>query len=170
MANYRKLSRPSDQRKALLRNQVTCLFDKGRITTTVDRAKEVRKIAEKLITKATKVYDQSETVKKSRTNEKGQPEEFEAKIDTPQKLAVRRQIMAKIYDLKEVKLEGESRTEYRDRTGDVKHPLVEKIFNEYAPKYKKRADELGQGGGYTRILKLGPRKGDGAEMAIIEFV
>lgn len=170
MSNYRKLSRPSDQRKALLRNQVTCLFDKGRITTTVDRAKEVRRITEKLLTKAMKVYDQQETVTRTRTNDKGQPEEFETTIDTPQKLMARRQIMAKIYDLKEVKLEGESRTEYRDRTGDVKHPLVEKIFKEYAPKYKERADELGQGGGYTRILKLGPRKGDGAEMAIIEFV
>lgn len=170
MANYRKLSRPSDQRKALLRNQVTCLFDKGRITTTVDRAKEVRRITEKLVTKAMKVYDQSATVTKKRTNEKGQPEDFEATIDTPQKLAARRQIMAKTYDIKEIRLEGESRTEYRERTGAVKHPLVEKIFKEYAPKYKKRAEELGQGGGYTRILKLGPRKGDGAEMAIIEFV
>ncbi|MCK5128530.1 MAG: 50S ribosomal protein L17 [Clostridiales bacterium] len=170
MANYRKLSRPSDQRKALLRNQVTGLLDKGRITTTVDRAKEVKKITEKIITKAMKVYDQSVTVTKSRTNEKGQPESFEANNDSPQKLIVRRDIMARIYDLKELRLEGESRTDYRERTGAVKHPLVEKIFNEYAPKYKERAEELGQGGGYTRILKLGPRKGDGAEMAIIEFV
>ncbi len=170
MANYRKLSRPSDQRKALLRNQVTGLLDKGRITTTVDRAKEVKKITEKIITKAMKVYDQSVTVTKSRTNEKGQPESFEANNDSPQKLIVRRDIMERIYDLNGLRLEGESRTDYRERTGAVKHPLVEKIFNEYTPKYKERAEELGQGGGYTRILKLGPRKGDGAEMAIIEFV
>lgn len=170
MANYRKLSRPSDQRKALLRNQVTGLLDKGRITTTVDRAKEVKKITEKIITKAMKVYDLSVTVTKSRTNEKGQPESFEATNDSSAKLAVRRDIMARIYDLKELRLDGESRTDYRERTGAIKHPLVEKIFNEYAPKYKARAEELGQGGGYTRILKLGPRKGDGAEMAIIEFV
>ncbi len=170
MANYRKLSRPSDQRKALLRNQVTGLFDKGRITTTLDRAKEVRKITEKIITKAAKVYDQSLTVTKTRTNDRGQKEAFEATNDSPAKLAVRRDIMSKIYDLKELRLDSESRTEYKDRTNDIKHPLVEKIFNEYAPKYKARAEELGQGGGYTRILKLGPRKGDGAEMAIIEFV
>lgn len=170
MAKYRKLSRPSDQRKALLRNQVTGLLDNGKITTTLDRAKEVRKITEKIITKAIKVYDQSETVTKTRTNDRGQKETFEATNDSAAKLAVRRDIMARIYDVKELRQDGESRSEYRDRTGDVKHPLVEKIFNEYAPKYKKRAEELGQGGGYTRILKLGPRKGDGAEMAILEFV
>ena len=73
MANYRKLSRPSDQRNALLRNQVTCLLDQGRITTTLDRAKEVRKIAEKLITKAMKVYDQQETVTKNALMQKVSP-------------------------------------------------------------------------------------------------
>ena len=52
----------------------------------------------------------------------------------------------------------------------IKHPLIEKLFNEIAPKYAQRKEELGQGGGYTRIYLLGQRRGDGAETAIIELV
>ena len=73
-------------------------------------------------------------------------------------------------DLKEIKDPKESKESYRERTRDIKHPLVEKIFGEYAPKYDKRAKELGQGGGYTRIIKLGQRRGDGADKCILELV
>ena len=68
------------------------------------------------------------------------------------------------------KLEKESKYKYNQRTGDVKYPVVEKVFREIAPKYAARAESLGQGGGYTRIIKMGPRRGDAAEMVILELV
>ena len=92
------------------------------------------------------------------------------KNDMPSKLAARRRMMAYLYDYKEERKKDDSRTDYRARTKDIKHPLVEKVFDELAPKYDKRRQDLGQGGGYTRIIKKGPRKGDAAETVIVELV
>lgn len=170
MANINKLSRPSAQRKALLRNQVTALIWEGKITTTAPRAKEVRKIAEKLITKAIRQYDNTVTVKKSVKDEAGNVTEQEFVNDAPEKLAARRQVMAYLYDVPQAKQEKESKYNYNQRTKDNAHPVVEKLFREIAPKYDKRAKELGQGGGYTRIIKLGQRRGDAAEMVVLELV
>ena len=66
--------------------------------------------------------------------------------------------------------EGEKKAEYKVRVADIKHPVISKIFDELAPKYAKRAEEKGQGGGYTRIIKMGPRRGDAAETVILELV
>ena len=169
MAN-RKLGRPSDQRRAILRNLVTALIWNGRIVTTQARAKEVRSIAEKLITLAAKEYNNTITVTKTVQNDKSQSVEQEVINDAPSKLHARRLIMSYLYDVKELKARDESRSEYRERTKENKHPVVEKLFRELGPKYDKRAKELGQGGGYTRILKMGPRRGDAAEMVVLELV
>ena len=113
MAGYRKLGRPSDQRRALLRNLTTALLEHGKIETTVTRAKEVKRIADKMVT----------------LGKRGD-------------LHARRQAIAYI-------------------TQEV---VVKQLFDEIAPKYTER------NGGYTRIYRVGPRRGDGAEMAIIELV
>ena len=170
MAKYRNLNRPGDQSRALLRNQVTNLLWNGKIETTDARAKEVRSIAEKLITLAVNEYKNTVVVKKEVNNDKGQTVEAEFKNDAPSKLHARRQIMAVLYDLKQEKKKDENKEAYKERTKDIKHPLIEKIFNELAPKYDKRREEKGQGGGYTRLIKKGPRRGDGAEMVILELV
>jgi len=78
--------------------------------------------------------------------------------------------MAYLYDLREPKRRDESKSEYKERNREVKHPLIEKLFNDYGPKYRKRNEEKNCVGGYTRIVKLGPRRGDGAEEVLLELV
>ena len=90
--------------------------------------------------------------------------------DSPSKLHARRLIMAYLYNMQEQKKADESKSEYRERTKDVKYPCVEKLFTEIGPKYKKRNEEKNCAGGYTRIVKKGPRRGDAAEMVILELV
>ncbi|MFR3145457.1 MAG: 50S ribosomal protein L17 [Eubacterium callanderi] len=113
MAGYRKLGRPTDQRRAMLRNLTTSLLEHGRIETTVTRAKEVKRMADKMVT----------------LGKRGD-------------LHARRQALAYI----------------------TKDEVVKSLFDEIAPKYAERQ------GGYTRIYRVGPRRGDGAEMAVIELV
>ncbi|MBR6608790.1 MAG: 50S ribosomal protein L17 [Oscillospiraceae bacterium] len=113
MAGTRKLGRTSDHRRAMMRAMVTYLFENGKIETTVTRAKEVRAVAEKMI-----------TLGKTNT------------------LHSKRQVYSYI----------------------TKEEVAKKDFDEIAPKYEDR------NGGYTRIIKIGPRRGDAAEMAIIELV
>lgn len=168
MAN-RKLGKPSDQRVALLRNQTTALLWNGKVVTTEARAKEIRSIAEKIITLAVREYDNSQTVEKQTHNEKSQIVTHEAVNDKASKLAARRAIMAYVYDVPEPKSKKESKSDYAERTQDRAHPIVEKLFRDIAPKYAKRA-EAGSRGGYTRMYKLGPRRGDAAEMVVLELV
>ena len=113
MPGTRKLGRASDHRRAMLRAMVTYLLENGKIETTVTRAKEVRSMAEKMITTA-------------KTND----------------LHSKRQVLAYV----------------------TKEDVVKKLFDEIAPKYADR------NGGYTRIVKIGPRRGDAAEMAVISLV
>ena len=169
MAGYRKLNKPSDQRKAMLRSLVSNLLWYGRIETTLARAKEARSIAEKLITLAVREYANTVTVVKEVT-EDDEKIKREVVNDAPSKLAARRRLMQYLYEIPEPKNDGESKFDYKQRTKDVNHPLVEKVFREYGPKYKKRAEDLGTGGGYTRIIKKGPRRGDATEMVILELV
>lgn len=165
-----KLGRTSEQRNAMLRNQATDLIWYGRIKTTHAKAKELQPYVEKIITKAINVYDLNEEKEVVKTDSKGKEITVKQIKDSPKKLAARRAIMAKLRDVQEVKGFNEKKSEYKARTSDVKHPVMEKLFNEIAPKYAQRKEELGQGGGYTRIYLLGERRGDGAEEAIIELV
>ena len=113
MTKLRKLGRPTDHRKAMLRNLVTSVLRSGRIETTVTRAKETKRMTDKMITLA----------------KRGD-------------LHARRQAMAYVYD----------------------EDVVKMLFDELGPKYAER------NGGYTRVLRVGPRRGDAAELAILELV
>ena len=166
----RKLGRPTNQRKALLRNQVTNLIWYGKIETTLDRAKEVRSIAEHMITIAMRECDNTVEVTKTTNNDKGQTVERTFVNDKPSRLAARRRVMAYLYRMPVIQGKDEEKEDFIQRKKDIKHPVVEKLFREIAPKYKARAAEKGQGGGYTRIVKMGPRRGDAAEMVVLELI
>ena len=178
MAKYRKLGRTSDQRKALLRNQVTNLLYHGKIVTTETKAKEIRKIAEGLIALAVKEKDNFETVtvtaKVARKDAGGKrvkevkdgkkvtvydEVQKEIKKDAPSRLHARRQMAKVFYPVTEVPKEAAGR-----KKNTKKVDMVDKMFNEIAPKYE------GRNGGYTRIIKIGPRKGDAAMEVVIELV
>ena len=178
MAKYRKLGRTSDQRKALIRNQVTALLYNGKIVTTEAKAKEVRKVAEGLIALAAKEKDNFEevtvTAKVPRKDAEGKRvkevvdgkkvtvyDEVEKTIkkDMPSRLHARRQMLKVLYPVKEVPTEGAKR---KKNTKQV--DLCDKLFTEIAPKYADR------NGGYTRIIKIGQRKGDGALEVVLELV
>ena len=180
MAGYRKLGRTSDQRKALLRGQVTALIasKEGRIITTEARAKEVQKIVEGLIALAVKEKDNFEMVKvtakvarKDKDGKRVKEEkngkrvtvydevEKEIKKDLPSRLHARRQILKVLYTVKEVPTKNAGK---KRNTKEL--DLVAKLFDEVAPKY------VGRKGGYTRIIKIGQRKGDGAMQVVLELV
>ena len=160
-----KLGRPTKERMALIRNQVSDLLWNEHLETTEEKAKAVRRQAEKIITLAVNTYKDVVKTSKDKIDAKGNKVAVEVINDGPSKLAARRQIMAFCYDLQEQK-----KAQFVARTQDIKHPLVEKIFNVYAPRYAERAEKLGQKGGYTRVYKLGARRGDAAEMARVELI
>ena len=178
MAGYRKLSRTSDQRKALIRNQVTNLLYHGKIVTTESKAKEIRKVAEGLIALAVKEKDNFEkitvTAKVPRKDADGKRvkevkdgkkvtvyDEVQKEItkDAPSRLHARRQMLKVLCPVVSVPTEAAGK---KRNTKEV--DLVAKLFDEYAPKYANRK------GGYTRIVKIGLRKGDAAMEVVLELV
>ena len=170
----RKFGRASDQRAAILKNQVTTLIINGKLETTVARAKEISAIVEKLVSSAIKEQDNYTTkeitvsaakldgkgkkVLKTKTSKAGKKYEVvdrevkkkNVQVDAPSRLAARKEIMYWLM-------------KSHDAEGNVINP-VNKVFDELAPKY------AGRTGGYTRIVRIGTRRGDGSEMAILEFV
>jgi large subunit ribosomal protein L17 len=166
----RKLGVNATQRLALIKNQASELLWHGKITTTEARAKEVASYVAKIITLAVNSYTDTIETEVKVADGKGKEVAKTLVKDGTKKLNARRKIMALVNDLQEVKGFKESKPDFKKRTAAIKYPLIEKIFDEYAPKYAARKEEKGQGGGYTRIYKLGPRKGDAAEVAIIELI
>ena len=174
MAKYRKLSRTSSQRKALLRNQVTNLLYHGRIVTTEAKAKEVQKIAEGIIAMAVREKDNFDEVtvqaKVARKDKDGKrvkevvdgkkvtvydTVEKKIKKDQPSRLHARREMLKVLYPVKSA---GKTKKEIKE----VDMPKM--LFEGIAPKYADR------NGGYTRIVKIGTRKGDGALEVVLELV
>ena len=169
MANQ-KLGRPTKERTAMLRGLVSDLLWNGKIETTVAKAKSVRSRAEKILTLAINSYEDIVKVPKQIKDDKGVKVKTTVTNDGPKKLQARRAIMAYLYDRQEQRKPKESVEAFEARTAGINHPLLEKIFNVYAPKYAGRIKEVGQGGGYTRVIKLGQRRGDAAEMAVVELI
>ena len=169
MANE-KLGRPSKEREAMLRGLVSSLLWNGKVETTLAKAKSTARQAEKILTLAINSYEDTLKVEKEVKGADGKKVKTTVLNDGPKKLAARKAIMAYVYDLQEQRKPKESITAYKARVEGINHPIVEKIFNVYAPKYAERAKQVGQGGGYTRISKLGLRRGDASQMAIVELI
>ena len=115
----RKLGKRTDQRMHMLRNQVSELLWYGRIETTEDRAKEVKRLAEKMVTLGIKNYEDVVTTTKTKTNAKGESVAVEIKNDGKRKLHARRQMMSFLRDLQEIKGEKESKSAYKERTREI---------------------------------------------------
>ena len=185
MAGYRKLSRTSAQRKALIRGQVTALLQHGKIVTTEAKAKEIRKEAEKLIALAVREKDNYETVtvtaKVPRKDAEGKRvkevvdgnkvtvyDEVQKTIkkDLPSRLHARRQMNKVLYSYTDTLVDaGDGKKATSNKKKDRKTvDLATKLFDEYGAKYANR------NGGYTRIVKIGQRKGDGALEVVLELV
>ena len=169
MANE-KLGRPSKERDAMLRGLVSSLLWNGKVETTLAKAKSTARQAEKILTLAINSYEDTLKVEKEVKGADGKKVKTTVLNDGPKKLAARKAIMAYVYDLQEQRKPKESITAYKARVEGINHPIVEKIFNVYAQKYAERAKQVGQGGGYTRISKLGLRRGDASQMAIAELI
>ena len=166
----RKLSRPTDHRMSVIQNLATNLLWNGRIETTLAKAKEVRSYAEKILTLAINTYEDTVKVVKEVVGPKGEKVKTEVFNDGAKKLAARRKLMANLYDKQEEKGQKETKSAYKARTAQIQHPLIERLFDDLAPKYAKRAEELGTKGGYTRVIKTSLRRGDNAQKAIVELV
>ena len=178
MAEYRKLSRTSAQRRALIRNQVTALLYNGKITTTEAKAKEIRRLAEHLITLAVKEKDnftevtvKAKVVRKDKDGKRITEVKDGKKVpvydlvdkkirkDAPSRLHARREMLKVLYPVKKIPDEAAGR-----KRGTFMVDMPAKLFDEIAPKYANRK------GGYTRIIKIGQRHGDGAMEVLIELV
>ena len=122
------------------------------------------------MTAAIKTYKDNVTVTKEIKDEKGVKVKKEVVNDGPNKLAARRKLLAMLQDRQEQRVKGEKKQAFKARKGDIKDPLIEKLFEDLAPKYADRAEERGNGGGYTRVIKTSLRRGDNAQMAIAELV
>ncbi len=165
-----KLGKPTDQRTAMLRGLVSDLLWLGKIETTYDRAKAAGRLADKYITIAINAYKDVVSEEKKTVSSKGKEVVSKIVKDGPKKLAARRRLLAALYEKQEARVAKEKKSGYKARTSAIAHPLVEKLFEELAPKYAARAEESGSKGGYTRVLKSGIRRGDNATVAIVELV
>ncbi|MBR6880683.1 MAG: 50S ribosomal protein L17 [Clostridiales bacterium] len=174
MPANRKLGRASDQRTAILRNMTTAFVINGKVETTTARAKEISAIVEKLITEAIKEKDnfttKEVTVSAAKLDGKGK----KVLASKTSKNGNKYDVVDREVKTKTVQVDSASRLAARkrmaywlmkshDAEGNVVNP-VNKLFDEIAPRYEGRT------GGYTRVIKIGARRGDGSEMAILEFV
>ena len=166
----RKLGKPTDQRLAMLSNLATDILWYGHIETTFDRAKAAARLVEKVITLAVNTYEDVVTTEKSTLDSNGKEKKVTISKDGVKKLAARRAIIAMLEDRQEQRKKGEKLADFEARTQGIEMPLIEKIFDDIAPKYAARAKEVGQKGGYTRVVKTAVRRGDNAQMALVELV
>ena len=160
----KKLGRPTDQRLAMVANLATDLLWYGRIETTLERAKEAARYAEKCITIALGGYGDVLVSEKKTVDSKGKEKTVTVNKDGVKKLNARRKLISMLEDRQEQRVKGEKKEAFVARTKGIKHPLIEKLFEDYAPKYEER------NGGYTRVIKTTVRRGDNAQLVIVDLV